>query len=139
MIWSPELCSWTGLSLSLGIRRAHAMSGDGVLATLSVTMDTSDRQVVIAVSGEIDIGTVETLERALSAVDSIDSIGCTAVVVDLAEVSFIDSSGLKALLTGRRDLAQHDIRLVVRNPQPQARRLFEVALNGDGFEEVRGA
>jgi anti-anti-sigma factor len=100
------------------------MSDDCVLATLSVTMEASDHQVVIAVQGEIDVATAETLERALNAIDVID---CRTVVVDLSEVSFIDSSGLKALLTGRRDLARRDIGLVVRNPQPQARRLFEVS------------
>jgi anti-anti-sigma factor len=112
------------------------MSDDGECAALSVTMDTSDHQVVITVQGEIDAATAETLERALNAIDSID---CTTVVVDLAEVSFIDSSGLKTLLIGRRDLSRHDIRLAVRNPQPQARRLFDIALNGDQFEEARSA
>jgi anti-anti-sigma factor len=99
-------------------------------------MDASDQQVVIAVQGEVDAATADTLERALTAINSID---CSAVVVDLAEVSFIDSSGLKVLLIGRRDLARHDVGLFIRNPQPQARRLFEVALNGDQFEEARGA
>ena len=108
------------------------MSDDGVFATVSVVADTSDHQVLIAVRGEIDAATVDTLERALNAIFSTD---CTAVIVDLAEVSFIDWSGLKALLIARRALSRHDIRLVVRNPQPQARRLFEVALGGEPLED----
>jgi anti-sigma B factor antagonist len=116
--------------------RAHTMSDDGVFATVCAATETSDHQVVIAVRGEIDAATVETLVRALNAIDSAD---CTTVVVDLAEVSFIDSSGLNALLIGRRALARHDIGLVVRNPQPQARRLFDVALGGVSLEDVASA
>jgi anti-sigma B factor antagonist len=112
------------------------MSDDGVFAVLSVAIDRSDHQVVIALQGEIDAATAETLERALNAIDSTD---CRTVVVDLAEVSFIDWCGLKPLLISRRELARHDIGLVVRNPQPQARRLFEVALDGDQFEEAHSA
>ena len=111
------------------------MSDDGLLATLSVTTDAPDHQVVMAVQGEIDLSTAEMLKRAV--LQSIDSVECKTVVVDLRGVSFIDSSGLKALLIGRRDLAQNNIRLVVRNPQPQARRLFEIAL--EKFEEVASA
>ena len=111
------------------------MSEDGLL-TLSVTTDASGH-VVIAVQGEIDLSTAVILQRAI--VQTIESADCGTVIVDLGAVSFIDSSGLKALLIGRRDLAQHDIGLVVRNPQPQARRLFEVALGTDQFEEVPSA
>jgi anti-sigma B factor antagonist len=111
------------------------MSNDGV-ATLSITMDTSDHQVVIAVKGEIDAATADTLERALTATHSIT---CRTVVVDLAEVSFIDSSGLHALLIGRRDLARDDVRLVICNPQPQAQRLFDIALRGAQFHSLTGA
>ena len=109
------------------------MLDDGVSPTLSVSMDTSDHQVVIALQGEIDVATALTLERALNAIDSSD---CRTVVVDLSSVSFIDSSGLNALLIGRRDLAPHHVELVVRNPQPQAKRLFEVALRGEQLEQV---
>jgi|SRR5215203_3307984 len=111
------------------------MSDDGV-ATLSITMDASDHQVLIAVQGEIDAATAETLQRALSAIDSLD---CSTVVVDLAEVTFIDSSGLHALLIGHRDLARNDVRLVVCNPQPQAQRLFEIALGGAQLEDLARA
>jgi len=114
-----------------------AVSGDGLsddgVATLSITIDASDRQVVVSVQGELDAATAEPLERALAAIDSID---CDTVVVDMAEVSFIDSSGLQALLNGRHDLARHDVGLVICNPQGQARRLFEVALAAAQFESL---
>jgi anti-anti-sigma factor len=109
------------------------MSDDVVLPSLSVTVDATDDRVVIAVKGEIDIATVEKLDQALAA---IDILRCRTVVVDLAGVSFIDSTGLRALLVGRQALSRHDIRLVVCNPQPQARRLFHIALKGEPLAEV---
>jgi len=109
------------------------MSQDGVFVTLSVTTEASGSHVAIAVQGEIDAATADTLKRALDAVESTD---CRTVIVDLAQVSFMDSSGLQALLVGRRELARHDIELLLRNPQPQAQRLFQIALGGKRLEEL---
>jgi anti-sigma B factor antagonist len=102
---------------------------------LSITVDTSSHDVVLSIDGEMDAATADTVRSALEAVDPSDS---ERVVVDLEHVSFIDSSGLLALLQGRDRLAQHHIRLLIRNPQPQARRLFDLALNGEQFDEAHG-
>jgi anti-sigma B factor antagonist len=103
---------------------------------LSITVDKSNHDLVLAVDGEMDAATADALRNALEAVDPTDSI---QVVVDLEHVSFIDSKGLLALLEARDRLAQRHIRLLIRNPQTQARRLFDLALNGEQFEEARGA
>jgi anti-anti-sigma factor len=103
---------------------------------LSITVDTSNYDLVLGIAGEMDAATADTVRSALEAVDQTNS---DRVVVDLEHVTFIDSKGLLALLEGRDRLAQRHIRLLIRNPQPQARRLFDLALNGDKFEEARGA
>ena len=103
---------------------------------LSITAHTSNHDLVLAIDGEMDAATADALRKAVEAVDPTDS---TQVVVDLEHVSFIDSKGLLALLEGRDRLAQRHIRLLIRNPQTQARRLFDLALNGEQFEEARGA
>jgi anti-anti-sigma factor len=103
---------------------------------LSITIDTANHDVVLGINGEMDAATADTLRSALEAVDQTDS---GRVVVDLEHVTFIDSSGLLALLQGRDRLAQRHIGLLIRNPQPQARRLFDLALDGDQFGEARGA
>jgi anti-sigma B factor antagonist len=53
----------------------------------------------IAVAGEIDLATVTELESAIDAVFSSDS---HPLVVDLRESSFMDSTGLKALVMANR-------------------------------------
>src|SRR3954452_23205898 len=111
------------------------MVDDGVSEVLSLATNTSDGQVVITLQGEIDVATVGTLEHRFTAIKSTD---CTVVVVDLAEVTFIDCTGLKALEIARRNLARVGIRLAVRNPQRQARRLFQIALADEPLEEIAG-
>lgn len=53
----------------------------------------------ISVSGEIDLATVPELESAIDTVFASDS---HPLVVDLTESSFMDSTGLKALVMANR-------------------------------------
>ena len=93
----------------LSINTDTRAAGDGVVAT-------------VRVSGEIDLANADRLASALLSPDCVDA---SAVVLDLTEVSFIDSSGLAALLTGRKAL---DSRLaVVLDEGSPVTRLFEIA------------
>jgi anti-sigma B factor antagonist len=78
----------------------------------------------VAVSGEIDIATAPSLERALDAA-IMTSHG--AFVLDLSDVGFLDSSALHALLRARALLAREDRALAIVCPPGPVRRLFEVA------------
>lgn len=102
-------------------------------AILSITINTSNRELVLGINGEMDAATADLVSSAMEAVGQADS---DRVVVDLEHVTFIDSRGLLALLHGRDRLAERHIRLLIRNPQPQARRLFDLALNVDQFEQA---
>jgi anti-sigma B factor antagonist len=66
---------------------------------MSVTLSVSTRSVggstVVAVAGDVDISTSPELRSALA--DATGS-GATAVVVDLTEVSFVDSTALGVLV-----------------------------------------
>lgn len=53
----------------------------------------------LAVEGEVDLATVEELETAI---DKIFSSDAHSLVVDLRESSFMDSTGLKALVMAHR-------------------------------------
>ncbi|WP_246158780.1 STAS domain-containing protein [Catellatospora sichuanensis] len=54
---------------------------------------------VVAVSGEVDLAVRDDLLDTLHA--TIHTPGVTKVVVDLSQVSFLDSTGLHVLLTAR--------------------------------------
>ncbi|MEX1279441.1 MAG: STAS domain-containing protein [Acidimicrobiia bacterium] len=79
---------------------------------------------LVAASGEIDIASAPSLDGALDA--AIDA-HAGPVAVDLRSVSFMDSSGLRSLLTARRRLAEDGRPLgLVCGPGP-VRRVLEVA------------
>lgn len=87
----------------------------------------ADGATVIHVAGEVDMDTHLALEEAI--VEVVRS-GGGPVVVDLADVSFLDSSGVRALLMGRQEALAHQTAVTVRNPQRLVRevlRLTEVA------------
>jgi|1185.fasta_scaffold09086_1 anti-sigma B factor antagonist len=79
------------------------------MTPLSIDVRSADaRHVVIAVAGEIDMATAPQLAAALGRYDECD------VTVDLAEVEFLDSSGLSVLVHARKRLLQggHTLRTV---------------------------
>jgi anti-sigma B factor antagonist len=80
---------------------------------------TGDR-VVVAVSGEVDLATAPQLEECLLAHADRD------VTVDLARVSFLDSSGLHALVVARNHLHQRGHELRTINEQDHVRRAIEL-------------
>ena len=80
--------------------------------------------VVLAVSGEVDLGTAPSLEEAVTA--AVSTAGAQAVRIDLAEVSFMDSTGLRVLLSGRQAAQQRGIGFSVANPQPHLLKVMRV-------------
>ena len=86
----------------------------------------TDREVaVVEVSGEVDMAVAGELEQALSP-DRVD--GRTAVVIDLTAVTFMDSSGIRALLVGHSALQKAGIRsaVAIREDSP-VRRVIDLA------------
>jgi anti-anti-sigma factor len=83
----------------------------------------ADTGAEIAVHGEVDIHSCTELEKALT--DLADD-GVVTITLDLANVSFIDSSGLRALVVGHKALQDHGGHLVVANLSPSTARLLEV-------------
>ena len=91
-----------------------------------VAESSSDRGVrVIALRGELDLASAPTLERELDA-----ALATTdeAIVVDLCELQFMDSTGLRTLIAGQ--LSASDRRrpfAVARCADSCIARVFEVA------------
>jgi len=93
------------------------------LDQFGVDVSCTDGHAVVRVAGEVDMYTAPVLARRLF--DLIDE-GARDVVVDLASMSFIDSTGLTALVRGLARLRAHDGRLVLRSPQPNVGRVLEI-------------
>ena len=82
----------------------------------------------VVVRGDIDIAGGPILDAALNALAPTGS-----VVIDLGEVSFVDSSGLRSLLTAGRNARARDAAVVLRNVQPEVVRLLEITGTAEQF------
>ena len=82
-----------------------------------------DDSAVVGVIGEVDLSTAATLGRVLQlAIDDRPP----KLIVDLAQVRFLDSSGIQCLVAASRVAATVDCTLVVRNPNPSIARVFSI-------------
>ncbi|MEV0740175.1 ANTAR domain-containing protein [Streptomyces sp. NPDC050549] len=88
----------------------------------------------MTVSGEIDIDTEQTMQRALRLALARSSQG---VDVDLAEVVFCDCSGLNALLRVRRIALADGKTVAVRTASPGVERLFALTDTSSLFTPAR--
>ena len=82
------------------------------------------RSVCLRLDGEVDAGTARLVEDAMS--PALDP-RCTRLVVDLADVSFMDSSGLRVLVVARNALDDRGAEMVIAGDNDQLRRLFEIS------------
>ena len=87
--------------------------------------------VGIVVEGRLDAATVPTLEPALQ---RLLFEGQARLVVDLSGVNYISSSGLRALLTARRQARSRGGDVFLCSLHPRVREIFEMV----GFVSVFG-
>lgn len=78
---------------------------------------------VLTVAGEIDLSTAPRLREALLEIFSTG--GARHLVVDLADVTFMDSTGLGVLVGAHRRIAAADAKMTVV-AQNHVRRIMEV-------------
>jgi anti-anti-sigma factor len=75
---------------------------------------------VVAPNGELDISTCPALAGYLQAPPG------DVLVVDLADLTFLDSSGLGLIHAARREACRTGGSLVVSRPTPSVRRVLEI-------------
>lgn len=116
-----------------GTRRAAAISpSDGIAPQLSVEQVAADSGIaVVAVSGELDVATVERFDAAMD--EALDAAP-TTLVVDMTAVTFLDSSGLASLLRALRRIGFADGHLVLACANPTVLRLFEITRTDATFQ-----
>jgi len=84
--------------------------------------ESTDDSVVVHVDGDIDVATSDLLRADISQlVDSGPNL-----ILDLNEVSFMDTVGISALLATRSAVMEHGGSLAVRNPSSTVRRVLEM-------------
>jgi anti-sigma B factor antagonist len=79
---------------------------------------------VAAPQGDLDLATVPALTTAVDGLLATD--GLQRLVVDLAGVDFIDSSGLTSLIHARRRAEEVDVAFALRSPSGRVLRTLEL-------------
>jgi anti-sigma B factor antagonist len=87
------------------------------------TAELDGNTFVVAAAGEADMYTAPKLEQAL---EGVVGLGGTSVVLDLAEVTFIDSTVLSVLLTFRGRFRELGGDLVIVSEDRRIIRTFEI-------------
>lgn len=90
---------------------------------LGLEVERRDSEVIIKLAGEIDLSNIARVRAAL---DDAASRAEPRVIVDLSQVSFLDSSTLGELVQARQRLADVGQALVLTGLTPRVTRLFEL-------------
>jgi anti-sigma B factor antagonist len=83
----------------------------------AVEVEQRDGLMVVRASGELDLATAETLDAALGDID-----GARRVSLDLSGLSFIDSTGLRLMLSLDQRAKRDGFELSLVAPEPPADR-----------------
>jgi anti-anti-sigma factor len=89
---------------------------------LEIVVDGDGDEMVLRLVGELDLASVPTLRSCL------DNIAgeVRTIVLDFADLTFLDSTGIGLLIRCQRDLQERDGRLVIRAPRSHVRKVLEI-------------
>jgi len=97
----------------------HRGDGNAVTNGPQLTLVEQGHAVVVCARGELDLAVKEQLSKFLAPLSGV-------VIVDLSEVTFLDSSAMAAFIRARKTLVADGGDLRLRNPHPLPRRALEV-------------
>lgn len=93
------------------------------MAELEIESRSGDGLSHVVLSGEFDLAGVVRFEDTLAAIEAETP---KAIVIDLSELEFMDSSGLRALVNADGRAQRAGRRLAIVPGPPQVRRVFEI-------------
>lgn len=96
--------------------------------SFDIELSTSGDRHVVRLRGELDLAYAGPVRAVLV------EIVASEVVLDLRDLTFIDASGLSALLAARRQIADQGHRLVLMGAVRAVRRVFELTGLADLLE-----
>ena len=85
----------------------------------------SDGVVRLAIAGEVDLATCEHLQTAIQ--KSLTDTRTAELIIDLNQVSFLDSTGISALIKGLHLATDRGVRYHVANPGAHVYRVLDLS------------
>jgi len=92
------------------------------MSTLEIRSEGHDGVPALALSGELDFAALELLEAELLPAEQRSP---PILILDLRELSFLDSSGLNTILQAQRRAADESRRLVIVRGDERVQRIFD--------------
>ncbi|CAN5909458.1 anti-sigma factor antagonist [soil metagenome] len=105
------------------------MSNDDPRAALLDLQVESGPTTVIALAGELDPATAPQLDAEIERVLAEGVV--KRLILDLAKLSFLDSSGLRVFVTAREALTSRGGELVLQRPSANTQRLLDITGLGE--------
>jgi anti-anti-sigma factor len=99
-------------------------AGAGPARELTLRSEVRGASIEVALSGELDMAVAFRLETEIDRL--LATPGIRTLVLDLADVSFVDSAGLGALLSIREEATRVGIGLTIARVSALVRRLLDV-------------
>ena len=106
-----------------------------MIPDFGVTVTRDGGAALMRISGELDVAAAPELRRHL--IDLVDE-DVRQVTMDLAAVSFIDSSGLSVLVSCLKRLRERGGNLALRSPTANTMKVFEITGLTEIFAIVDG-
>ncbi|MCL4275325.1 MAG: STAS domain-containing protein [Anaerolineales bacterium] len=97
---------------------------------MSILTEFHENTARIRLSGAIDYSTQDAFQEENN--KALGAAHITEILVDLDEVTFLDSSGIRALLTLQKNAVQTGKALVILNCRHPVREIFEIG----GFDRM---
>jgi anti-anti-sigma factor len=98
------------------------------------TVDTGelDGGVRVVLSGDLDLSTAKQAEQAIEEAER----GASLIVIDLRRLSFMDSTGLRVIVSADKRAKRSGRRAVIVQGPSAVRRVFEITRLGERLEIV---
>jgi anti-anti-sigma factor len=101
--------------------------------SVEIDANRSDGEVVVTPAGELDLAAAPELEARLA---EAESAAPKLIVVDMAGVGFIDSTGLRVLLGAAAQARDRGGRFQISTPTEQVSKLLELTRSATVLEIV---
>jgi anti-anti-sigma factor len=100
---------------------------------LEVTTQDSGGHVTVSLKGELDLSSVGKVEEELERVEADEP---SLLVLDLSQLSFLDSTGLRAVVTADERARSNGRRLVIVRGPDAVQRVFAITRLEERLEMV---
>jgi len=108
----------------------------GYLTILEVETKDRDDGVELALTGELDLSTIEKVEAELTRVED---DGHRLIVLDLSGLTFLDSTGLRTIVTADQRARRSGRRVVILKGPATVHRVFTITRLDERLEMVDGS